>query len=200
MHTWTARLELSLSQNDSLSHRAGLRVICPDLVGYGKSDKPAAREDYSYERQVEWMGAWLEQNDFSGVTFFGQDWGGLIGLRLVAAHSDRFDNVVIGNTGLPYNPDVPQALVDEVEDYRANAPTPTLFSMTKELRSLSWDGKTANPARIFAVWQKFCWETIHPPFGLMLTMMTEKATNVHKSRAGTTAQIGCTKAPALVCC
>ena len=153
---------------------AGLRVICPDLVGYGKSDKPAAREDYSYERQVEWMGAWLEQNDFSGVTFFGQDWGGLIGLRLVAAHSDRFDNVVIGNTGLPYNPDVPQALVDEVEDYRANAPTPTLFSMTKELRSLSWDGKTANPARIFAVWQKFCWETIHPPFGLMLTMMTEK--------------------------
>ena len=134
---------------------AGLRVICPDLVGYGKSDKPAAREDYTYERQVEWMGAWLEQNEFSGLTFFGQDWGGLIGLRLVAAHSDRFDNVVIGNTGLPYNPDVPQAMVDEVEDYRANAPTPTLFSMTKELRSLSWDGKAANPARVFAVWQNF---------------------------------------------
>ena len=72
---------------------AGLRVICPDLVGYGKSDKPAAREDYTYERQVEWMGAWLEQNDFSGLTFFGQDWGGLIGLRLVAAHSERFDKV-----------------------------------------------------------------------------------------------------------
>ena len=132
---------------------AGLRVICPDLVGYGKSDKPAAREDYTYERQVEWMGAWLEQNNFSGVTFFGQDWGGLIGLRLVAAHPERFDNVVIGNTGLPYNPDVPQAMVDEVEDYRANAPTPTLFGMSKALRSLSWDGKAPNPARIFAVWQ-----------------------------------------------
>ena len=63
---------------------AGLRVICPDLVGYGKSDKPAAREDYTYERQVEWMGAWLEQNNFSGITFFGQDWGGLIGLRLLS--------------------------------------------------------------------------------------------------------------------
>ena len=153
---------------------AGLRVICPDLVGYGKSDKPAAREDYTYERQVEWMGAWLEQNNFSGITFFGQDWGGLIGLRLVAAYSERFANVVIGNTGLPYNPDVPQALVDEVEDYRANTPTPTLFSMTKELRSLSWGGEAANPARIFAVWQKFCWETAHLPIGLMLSMMTEQ--------------------------
>ena len=124
---------------------AGLRVICPDLVGYGKSDKPAAREDYTYERQVEWMGAWLEQNDFSGLTFFGQDWGGLIGLRLVAAHANRFDNVVIANTGLPYNPDVPQAMIDEVEDYRANEPTPTLFSMTKEMRSLSWGGKGEQP-------------------------------------------------------
>ena len=153
---------------------AGLRVICPDLVGYGKSDKPAAREDYTYERQVEWMGAWLEQNDFSGLTFFGQDWGGLIGLRLVAAHANRFENVVIANTGLPYNPDVPQAMIDEVEDYRANEPTPTLFSMTKEMRSLSWGGKASNPARIFAVWQKFCWETVHLPIGLMLSMMTEQ--------------------------
>ena len=52
---------------------AGMRVIAPDLVGYGKSDKPAAREDYSYQRQVEWMGDWLEANDFSEITFFGQD-------------------------------------------------------------------------------------------------------------------------------
>ncbi len=53
---------------------AGMRVIAPDLPGYGKSDKPAAREDYSYERQVEWMGNWLEKNDFSNITFF---WPGL---------------------------------------------------------------------------------------------------------------------------
>ncbi len=52
----------------------GLRVICPDLVGYGKSDKPASRDDYSYERQVDWMGQWLEKNDLSGITFF---WSGL---------------------------------------------------------------------------------------------------------------------------
>ena len=89
-------------------------------------------------------------------------------------------------------------MVDEVEDYRANAPTPTLFSMTKELRSLSWDGKTANPARIFAVWQKFCWETVHPPFGLMLSMMTEKQPTFMK-----VARHCCTnwvRAPTLVCC
>ena len=90
---------------------AGMRVIAPDLVGYGKSDKPAALEDYSYQRQVEWMGDWLEANDFSDITFFGQDWGGLVGLRLVVNHPDRFARVVISNTGLPYNPDVPAEVV-----------------------------------------------------------------------------------------
>ena len=80
---------------------AGMRVIAPDLVGYGKSDKPAAREDYSYQRQVEWMGDWLDANDFSGITFFGQDWGGLVGLRVVSAEPERFARVVISNTGLP---------------------------------------------------------------------------------------------------
>ena len=153
---------------------AGLRVICPDLVGFGKTDKPAAREDYSYERQVEWMGAWLEQNDFTALTFFGQDWGGLIGLRLVAAHSTRFDRVVISNTGLPYNPNVPQEQVAQVEAYRASASTPTLFDMAKEIGRLSWETKTANPARVFAVWQKFCWENENMPIGFMMSMMMEK--------------------------
>ena len=82
----------------------GMRVIAPDLPGYGRSDKPAAREDYSYQRQVDWMGRWLERNDFSGITFFGQDWGGLIGLRMVADHEARFDRVVISNTGPALQP------------------------------------------------------------------------------------------------
>jgi haloalkane dehalogenase len=157
---------------------AGLRVICPDLVGFGKSDKPAAREDYSYERQVKWMGAWLEQNDFTALTLFGQDWGGLIGLRLVAAHSPRFDRVVISNTGLPYNPNVPQEQVAEVEAYRASAPTPTMFDMAKEMGRLSWDTKAVNPARVFAVWQKFCWETEYLPIGFMLSFSTEPQTKI----------------------
>ena len=56
-------------------NEAGIRVIAPDLPGYGKSDKPAAREDYTYQRQVDWMSQWLEKNNFSDLTFFGQDWG-----------------------------------------------------------------------------------------------------------------------------
>ena len=153
---------------------AGLRVIAPDLVGYGKSDKPAAREDYSYERQVEWMGQWLEQNDFKGLTFFGQDWGGLIGLRMVAAHPDRFDRVVVSNTGLPYNPDAPQEQIDAVEHYRATAPTPTLAGMGKAMASMADKTLDDGGAQAFAVWQKFCWETEYIPVGLMLSLTTEQ--------------------------
>jgi len=77
------------------------RVIAPDLVGFGKSDKPAARGDYTYERHVAWMRDWLIALDLRDVTLFCQDWGGLIGLRLVAAFPDRFARVVVSNTGLP---------------------------------------------------------------------------------------------------
>jgi haloalkane dehalogenase len=80
---------------------AGYRVIVPDLVGFGRSDKPAHREDYTYQRHVDWMRGLLLGLDLRGVTFFGQDWGGLIGLRLVAEHEDRFARVVVANTGLP---------------------------------------------------------------------------------------------------
>lgn len=80
---------------------AGLRCVVPDLVGFGRSDKPAQRSDYTYERHVEWMSSVVEQLDLNDATFFGQDWGGLVGLRVVAAMPDRFARVVVGNTGLP---------------------------------------------------------------------------------------------------
>lgn len=81
---------------------AGLRVVAPDLVGFGRSDKPTRREDYTYARHVEWMRALLfDHLDLRDVTFFGQDWGGLIGLRVVAENPDRFSRVVVANTGLP---------------------------------------------------------------------------------------------------
>src|SRR5438128_8394153 len=80
---------------------AGLRAVAPDLVGFGRSDKPAAQEDYTYQRHVDWMRGFLEALDLRGVTLVGQDWGGLIGLRLVAEHPERFARVVVANTGLP---------------------------------------------------------------------------------------------------
>jgi haloalkane dehalogenase len=79
----------------------GHRVVAPDLIGFGRSDKPARVEDYTYERHVAWMSAWLLAKDLRDVTLFCQDWGGLIGLRLVAAHPERFARVIVANTGLP---------------------------------------------------------------------------------------------------
>jgi haloalkane dehalogenase len=80
---------------------AGLRVVAPDLVGFGRSDKPVRREDYTYQRHVDWMRAVVEQLDLRDVTLVCQDWGGLIGLRLVAEHPERFARVVAANTFLP---------------------------------------------------------------------------------------------------
>ncbi|WP_431969618.1 haloalkane dehalogenase [Nocardia sp. bgisy134] len=81
---------------------AGHRVICPDLVGFGRSDKPARLEDHTYARHVEWVRALaFDTLDLRNVTLVGQDWGGLIGLRLAAEHPERFSRIVTANTGLP---------------------------------------------------------------------------------------------------
>ena len=81
---------------------AGLRVIAADLIGFGRSDKPAQIADHSYARHVEWIRAFaFGALGLRDVTLVGQDWGGLIGLRLVAEHPDRFARVVAANTGLP---------------------------------------------------------------------------------------------------
>jgi haloalkane dehalogenase len=81
---------------------AGLRCVAPDLVGFGRSDKPTERSDYTYARHVEWMrAALLDELDLRDVTLVGQDWGGLIGLRLAAENTDRFARIVVANTGLP---------------------------------------------------------------------------------------------------
>jgi haloalkane dehalogenase len=81
---------------------AGLRCIAPDLVGFGRSDKPTERSDYTYARHVEWMRAALfDALDLRAVNLVCQDWGGLIGLRLVGEHPDRFARVTAANTFLP---------------------------------------------------------------------------------------------------
>tara|TARA_B110000438_G_scaffold290447_1_gene326177 strand:- start:175 stop:1083 length:909 start_codon:yes stop_codon:yes gene_type:complete len=80
---------------------AGIRSLVPDQIGFGRSDKPANKSDYTYERHVHWMQEWLDANAPEQLFFFGQDWGGLIGLRLVSADPDRFTGVILSNTGLP---------------------------------------------------------------------------------------------------
>lgn len=88
---------------------AGYRVLAPDLIGFGKSDKLEAKDDYSYAAHVGWMRQWVEGLDLNGITLACQDWGSLIGLRLVAAMPDRFAGVALANGGLPEGGPAPRA-------------------------------------------------------------------------------------------
>jgi haloalkane dehalogenase len=76
---------------------AGHRVLAPDLIGFGRSDKPTHREDYTYLRHVEWVTSWLTALDLRDVTLVVQDWGSLIGLRVAAENAERFSKLFIAN-------------------------------------------------------------------------------------------------------
>ena len=81
--------------------QAGLRVVAPDLLGFGRSDKPTRPRDYTYLNHVQWMTAWMQDKDLQHMTLFCQDWGSLIGLRMAAGEPQRFDRIVLANGGLP---------------------------------------------------------------------------------------------------
>jgi haloalkane dehalogenase len=103
----------------------GYRVIAPDLIGFGRSDKPSKPDDYSYARHVGWATSLVTQLDLQNVTLFGQDWGGLIGLRVVAENEARFARVCIGNTGLPDAKGVPMELAPKMHAYYESIDVPT---------------------------------------------------------------------------
>ena len=81
--------------------KAGFRAIAPDLIGFGRSDKPKATADYSYARHVAWTKSFIEALDLTGIVYFGQDWGSLVGLRVAMENESRFARIVIGNGFLP---------------------------------------------------------------------------------------------------
>lgn len=81
--------------------QAGCRVVAPDLMGFGRSDKPTERHDYTYERHVNWVKKCIEALDLRNITLVCQDWGGLLGLRIAAEEADRFARIVAANTNLP---------------------------------------------------------------------------------------------------
>ena len=101
---------------------AGLHCLAPDLIGFGRSDKPAHRSDYTYARHVAWMQAFIDAVELSDAILFGQDWGGLIGLRIAAANPDRFAGIVAANTFLPDGQAGPGAAFDQWLDFSQNAP------------------------------------------------------------------------------
>lgn len=88
---------------------AGHRVVAPDMIGFGRSDKPADRELYSYQSLVSWTKALIENLDLWGITLFAHDWGGLIGLRIAVEQEERFSRLVVANTGLPIGGELPEA-------------------------------------------------------------------------------------------
>lgn len=100
----------------------GHRVIAPDLIGFGRSDKPVQREDFSYQRHVDWMSAFVRTLNLRNVTLFGQDWGGLIGLRVLAEDPDRFARVVVANTGLPTGDSKPSEAFLRWRQYSQSTP------------------------------------------------------------------------------
>jgi haloalkane dehalogenase len=111
----------------------GLRVIAADLIGFGRSDKPAQIAGHSYARHVEWIRAFaFDALGLREVTLVGQDWGGLIGLRLVAEHPDRFARVVAANTGLPTGD---QPMPDVWLRFREVVRTTTALSVSRLVQS-----------------------------------------------------------------
>lgn len=130
---------------------AGFRVIAPDLVGFGRSDKPTQPQDYTYARHVAWMSDWLTQLDLEGITVFFQDWGSMIGLRLVAAYPERFAGVVLANGALVAGP-VPEEFAEPLRQAYETLPVVKAEELGERFRDTS-----GIPGILY--WRKFCAES-----------------------------------------
>ncbi|MEO1624561.1 MAG: haloalkane dehalogenase [Bacteroidota bacterium] len=101
---------------------AGHRVVAPDLIGFGKSDKPTQIADYSYAAHLQWMRSFLSGLNLQGINLFCQDWGGLLGLRLAVEMEDRFDRLIISNTALPTGKASMPPAFEQWKNYALTAP------------------------------------------------------------------------------
>jgi haloalkane dehalogenase len=135
---------------------AGHRVVAPDLIGFGRSDKPTRITDYSYARHVAWLRAFVEALDLRDITLICQDWGGLIGLRVVAEQPERFARVITSNTGLPDAQGIPASAAPALRSLYAQLPVPnTMADVAKGFVAAMKGGG----APAFMYWQKHCAES-----------------------------------------
>ncbi len=136
---------------------AGHRVVAPDFIGFGRSDKPAERADYTYARHVDWLKAFLDALDLRGITLVCQDWGGLIGLRAATEQPQRFARIVAANTALPDAKGVADAdakrVGDAMRSYYAGLP---VHQSAAEM-GMAMRGDRSGMG--FLHWVKFCAET-----------------------------------------
>jgi len=135
--------------------QAGLRCIAPDLIGFGKSDKPTSQDNYTYANHVSWVKEFITKVGLSDITLIGQDWGGLIGLRVVAENPHLFARVVCANTGLPTGAPIPEGMEQAVYDIFDNTPALPPREMMKKMA-------TAKDGFGFFYWIKYCAE--YPDF------------------------------------
>ena len=136
---------------------AGRRVVAPDFIGFGRSDKPTSMDDYTYANHVAWLKTLLENLDLSNITLVCQDWGGLIGLRTAAETPDRFARIVTANTGLPDAQDIEDEQIAEVSDrMRAYYETLPVHGNAVEM-AMAMRGD--NSGMGFLHWAKFCAES-----------------------------------------
>lgn len=135
---------------------AGYRVIAPDLIGFGRSDKPTSRSDYTYANHVCWMKSFIEALDLHGMTLVCQDWGSLIGLRLVAENADRFARVLLANGGLPDGQGIPDELSPKLHELMADTPALSAPEMAMKLSGPMEDRPQ------FMYWVRHC--DAHPDF------------------------------------
>jgi haloalkane dehalogenase len=139
---------------------SGFRVIAPDLIGFGRSDKPTRREDYTYSNHVEWMSDWLIKLDLSDITVFFQDWGSLLGLRLVTAFPDRFSRVVLSNGGMPTGM-IPAEFAEPLKEAYKTLPVVRAEELGARFKDTS-----GIPG--FLYWRKFCAESADLDIGHLM--------------------------------
>ena len=136
---------------------AGYRVIAPDLIGFGRSDKPTERDSYTYANHVAWVKALLDELDLRDITMLCQDWGGLIGLRVAAENQDRFARIVTANTGLPDAQGVADDKIEEVSaQMRAYYDSLPVHANEMEMGMAMATDKSGMG---FMHWVKFCSES-----------------------------------------
>ena len=135
---------------------AGYRAVAPDLIGFGKSDKPASRSDYTYASHVHWMRGFVAALDLQDVTLVCQDWGSLIGLRVVAEDPDRFARVVLANGALPDGKGIPEEMAPALNALLASTPALPVAEMAAKLAGPMEDRPQ------FMYWIRHC--DAHPDF------------------------------------
>jgi haloalkane dehalogenase len=143
---------------------AGFRVVAPDLIGFGRSDKPTQLQDYTYARHVQWMSEWLTTLDLTDITVFFQDWGSLIGLRLVTAFPERFARVVLANGGMPTGM-IPREYTEPLKEAYKTLPVVQAQELGDRFRDTS-----GIPG--FLYWRKFCAESPDLEIGSLMSTVS----------------------------